>query len=106
MADGALRAGTDGRVRAYLRQGYKVIDLTGRGVTVEAAYEGGGTSVEPTVTVVDEDNGVIDLDFSGAQLAEGGNLLIEFTISGSPVINPNELPLVIPVRAAFEEPAL
>lgn len=106
MADGSLRAGTDGRVRAYLRQGYKVVDLTARGVTVTAAYEGAGTTIEPTVEVVDEDNGVVDLTFSAEQLSVGGDILVEFTISGDPIINPNETPLRIPVRAEFEEPSL
>lgn len=103
---GALRVGSDGVVHILVVDGYKPKNLDGYTVTAQAKFRDSGLP-EFAVTISEDDYtaGQFAANFDGADLTQEGTIALELFFAGSPVINPNAEPILIPVRAEFSEAA-
>ena len=99
----ALRVGTDGLVEVQFVDGYRPLDLTSYTVTALAKQEGQSGTFVPTVSAFDASTAIYRVSVSGSDIAVDADILVEFTITGSPTLNPPGQMLRIPVRAQFTE---
>lgn len=99
---GALRVGSDGIVHLLVVDGYKPKNLDGYTVTATAKFQD-STTAEFSVTISEDDFtvGQLTANFNGANLTEEGTLALELFYAGTPTINPNSEPILIPVRASY-----
>lgn len=101
-----LRVGADGVIHIQIVDGYEPRDLTGYTVTATAKFQNSVTAAfTVTVTPVDAATGRYRLGFALADLGEAGDLAVELAFAGTPTINPNAAPIIIPVRALYEAAA-
>lgn len=108
MADGAgLRKGSDFRIRLVITDADGPVNLTDREVIVEAKL---GEDGNETISLSSTDGGDVvlgewDVLGNGAD-TEGTaaeDLRLELTITGSPQVNANERPVVIPLREPYSD---
>lgn len=108
VTDGTgLTKGKAFRIRLRLVRSGSVLDLTGYVVTATARFATTLTAFVPGISVVDEDNGLIEVTGSAAQMGDAPTtsdwLDLELAFTGTPTVNPNAKPIRIPARPLYGE---
>ena len=106
MADRkGLVKGKDARIRITFTDGNQPVNWTGRVCTGRAKLDGASSDFPVTVTDVGTAaQGKKDVLILGTQLPASSTakwLRLEFTITGTPVVNSPESPLKVPLRDAY-----